>query len=75
MSELGRHKIQVPLVQRRRPSRLMMWLHRESDIMCTAGDAPRSDLKGGVNGGQHDLEATKSLVALPRLDSNQQPFD
>jgi hypothetical protein len=30
--------------------------------------------KRGVNGGQGDLEMVKSLVKLPRLDSNQQPF-
>ncbi len=30
--------------------------------------------KRGVNGGQANLKMIKSLVKLPRLDSNQQPF-
>ena len=30
--------------------------------------------KRGVNRGYADLEKVKSLVKLPRLDSNQQPF-
>ena len=44
------------------------------DIRALALDAPRSDHKRGVNGGQADLKMVKSLVKLPRLDSNQQPF-